>query len=325
MEALLSCVLILLYPIDYLKSAGYIATTTNYIYPVVCLLMIMFYMKCFYHGERIKPYIYPVLMVAVLYATNHDQSAMVLLGGLFLYLVYGIITKIDKRITYHTSVWFGLSAISYVFMFMMPGHIYRMSSTAEMEFWLPQYADWSFFQKIYRGFSTTVANLFFTRVELVIVFCFLLMLLAVNQESLVKKIIGCIPLGLSVLINYAGKERFIVYHDYACSMPELIGPRQNIFPLLISLGMIACILFSIWNCIKSDIDKWMLYMLMLLAAGSREMMGFSATIYASSFRTFTVFLYVLMASALIMLRQMSNDEKNWSCHVGIGAIIILFI
>ena len=44
-DALISCGLILLYPTEYLKSAGYIATTTNYVYPVVCLLVVMFYIK----------------------------------------------------------------------------------------------------------------------------------------------------------------------------------------------------------------------------------------------------------------------------------------
>jgi len=71
-------------------------------------------------------------------------------------------------------------------------------------------------------------------------------------------------------------------------------------------------------------NKLLLTLLLVLSAGTREMMGFTATIYASSYRTFTFFLYALIVCCLILLNELEEDEEHkhlW--YMGIGAIVSL--
>ena len=70
--------------------------------------------------------------------------------------------------------------------------------------------------------------------------------------------------------------------------------------------------------------KLFLTLLLVLAAGTREMMGFTATIYASSYRTFTFFLYAVIICCLIILNELEEkieDKHLW--YMGLGAIAAL--
>ena len=42
-DLLVVCAMILLFPMQYLDSAGHIASSTNYVYPVACLLVITYF------------------------------------------------------------------------------------------------------------------------------------------------------------------------------------------------------------------------------------------------------------------------------------------
>ena len=76
---------------------------------------------------------------------------------------------------------------------------------------------------------------------------------------------------------------------------------------------------------KNRQRKYLVFMLLILAAGSREMMGLSATLYASSFRTFTFFLYATIACCLLILQELKSEKKNYEWYSGLGAIAALAI
>ena len=57
-----------------------------------------------------------------------------------------------------------------------------MHDTHEMEYWLPQFADWSFAKKVLKGYTTTVAYLFYTQVELIAVMTGLLAVLSFKAK-----------------------------------------------------------------------------------------------------------------------------------------------
>ena len=310
---------------NYLNSAGYIASTTNYVYPVACLLVVMYHISLVRNRKRVFWLQYPVTVLCILYITNHDQSAMVLIGGLFLYLVYCIASKEDKSIIASTAFWLALAVICYIFMFAMPGHIYRMTNTSEMERWFPQYADWSFSKKIYHGFSATAANFLFSDVKLFLLISLLLFILALSQNALYKKVIAFIPLAVILLSNYSGTDKFIVFFDYSCGMPDLIPLSKNILPFLTAVISICSLFYTVWSCMKNKQRKYLTLMLLVLAAGSREMMGLSATLYASSFRTFTFFLYAVIACCLLVLQELKSEESPCLWYSGLGAVAALVI
>lgn len=324
-DLLVVCAMILLFPMQYLDSAGHIASSTNYVYPVACLLVITYFVWLISSGKQVRWWQYIITLLCVLYSTNHDQSAMVLIGGLFLYLIYCVISKENKFTIINIAFLLICSVTCCAFMFMIPGHIYRMTSTAEMEYWLPQYADWSFLKKIYHGFSTTVANFLFSDVKLFLLFALLLGVLSLSQDVVYKKIIAFIPLAIMVLVNYIGNEKFVVYYDYSCGMPDLIPLCKSVLPFLVTVISIASIFYTICSCIENRNRKYLILMLLILASGSREMMGLSATLYASSFRTFTFFLYAIIACCLLILQELKDKGTRYLWYLGLGMLAALVV
>lgn len=66
-------------------------------------------------------------------------------------------------------------------------------------------------------------------------------------------------------------------------------------------------------------------MLLILAAGSREMMGLSAILYASSFRTFTFFLYAIIACCLLILQELKDKGTRYLWYLGLGMLAALVV
>ena len=172
---------ICLFPIThYMSSAGYIMTTTNYIYPVIALLFAYEPVVRSLQGRRVRIPLYVISVLGLIYASNQDQSGVVSIGGFFIICVVFLWNwkKEDvassKRIFKLSLIYLALALAAYIYMFTTPGHIERMSSTVEMERWFPQYADWTIADKVYQGVTTTFANIFYQRPTLFLWFCYLM-------------------------------------------------------------------------------------------------------------------------------------------------------
>lgn len=325
-DVLTVCVLILMFSMDYLNSAGYIASSTNYVYTVAGLLVVQYHLLLVRKQERISHLQYPVIVFCILYITNHDQTAVVLIGGLFLYLIYNVIfSPGNKAIIKNNVMWLILSVVCYILMLAIPGHVYRMTNTSEMEFWFPQYADWTLYKKIYHGFSTTVANFLFSNVKLFLLILLLLFILSLSQDKIYKKIIAGIPILTIVLSNYIGADKFILFYSYSCGMPDLRPLSESLIPFCVAVLSVCSIYITIFTCMTDKKRKYLALMLLVLASGSREMMGLSATLYASSFRTFTFFLYSVIACCLLILRELQCGEKSYLWFSSIGAMAAFLI
>lgn len=320
------CVLTLLFPFIYMESAGYIATTGNYLYPLFCVLLITLHLTYVREGRKVSKWVYVSTVLSLIYATNHDQTGIALVAGLLMYFIYLKVTKADQRLTKNTGIIFGSATTLYILNFFIPGHINRMQDTEAMLQWFPEYADWTLLDKIYRGYSTTVANLFFNNVKLFLLFTFLLMLLALKQKCNWVKLIGFLPFGLTLLDDFAYSARFIYYYPYCYQMPDLFPIQANPLPFILTVIALVSIFVTIWKCDISLDNKLLLTMLLVLAAGTREMMGLSFTIFASSFRTFTFFLFAIIACCIVILRIFEEDtEKKPFWYMGIGAMLALLL
>ncbi len=77
-----ACILLFLVPAFYISNAGYIATATNYVY-TSCSMMVILYLYTLITSGKVKKawWGYIIMIPCILYATNHDQSALVLILG----------------------------------------------------------------------------------------------------------------------------------------------------------------------------------------------------------------------------------------------------
>lgn len=324
-HSLVSSGLVLLFPFNYMTSAGYIATSANYLYPILCLLVILLYIKYISEGRKTPKLIYPFVLLAILYATNHDQSAIVILVGLVFYLIYCVVTKQEKRIIFNILGVFIVSVVTYFVYFMLPGHIARMTGGTLGELrWLPEFADWTFWDKVYHGYSTTVANLFYNDVFIFTSFAIILLIASLRQKDPLKMFVGFVPFAGILISHYLGSTQFIAYPERCYGMTELMELRWFILPFILAAVMLICIFAAICFNVKKLENKLLLILLLILGAGTRLMMGFTPTIYASSYRTFTFFLFALIACNLLLLNDLEDDaEHKYLWYMGIGIICSL--
>jgi len=113
---LLACAFVLVYPFYHMASAGYISTTINYLWPLVAGLAALIPLK-----KHAPPREYPLYMLALIYAANLEQMAVIL------FIVYGVFIIKGKTFKSFLSVQAALALACLVFIFTCPGNYARLS------------------------------------------------------------------------------------------------------------------------------------------------------------------------------------------------------
>ena len=315
-DVLITCALVAIFPLSYLGTAGYIATCCNYLYPFTGILLVALQMKDLFAGKTIGAVRHLLLAPVMAYTLNQDQAACILTGGLFLLtLSCAFFRPHNKKLLCYVGAYFLVSAIGYGLMFIMPGHLSRMASTLEMELYLPEYATWSIGQKLYRGYSSTVAQVFFNDTSVCLLFFFLLGILCQEKGTLTHKLLSFLPPVGMLVVELVGAKTFLRFQS---EMPDLrpLSTLNGLVGLLFASGSLVIMVYLLCRCVRGY-PKFLMLGILLLGAGSRLMMGFSATIYASQQRTFTYFLFSLLICSLMLLKEMQTKKSQVFGYVGI--------
>ena len=138
-----------LLPYYEMKTAGFAATVLNYYFPIVLAL---FLCTAIYSNCKLNLLLSFVILITGIFACNHEQCVVVI-------FTFSVLALIKSRpnlnpIALETLV---ISILSLVFILMSPGNSVRMS--LEMQNWMPEFADFSVFEKMYMGVTTTFFNL----------------------------------------------------------------------------------------------------------------------------------------------------------------------
>lgn len=308
-------VLVLLFPIlRYMASAGYIATMTNYIYTMTAMLIGITPVVKKVRKEMVSKKEIVLAALFLIYAENHDQTAMVAMGAFFLtgvlfFAEWKKNASEESRQSFRFCLRFLIYAlIVYVLMYITPGHLYRIQIGDIYPYWLPGYETWPIWEKVWRGVATTFANLFFVQPVVFRVFCGLLIfLLLKNGAKKTAAALGFLLLGTAIL----EPDWFVIYYEYAVGMPDLHEIAYSPLGAIVSLCFFAVLILSVLQIRKADRDLGdRLFLLNILGFGSRFMMGLSSTLYLSSFRTFTAQLFcfiicdVLLAGKILGTMEM---------------------
>lgn len=324
---LITCGLVMAYPLWYLRSAGYIASSTNYLYPLVGILLIACSLKAVCNGQKVPFSRHLLLLPVMAYLLNQDQAACILVGGLLLLWLYvAFIAPKNKAIVRCVAAYFFAALAGYIILFLLPGHLNRMSDSTEMELYLPEYANWNMAKKLYRGFTSTAAVIFFDDTALYILFFFLLFLVSQEKRDLWCRVISTLPLCGFLLVNILGKERFVHYNYIFYVLPEL-NPLSSLGGL-VGLGFSCVCLFSaVFTICKTCTpdSRRLLLSLLILGGGSRLAMGFSPTLYASAQRTFTYLAFAIIACCLVLVQELKAKRSNALYYAGAAGIAITLL
>ena len=207
-----------------------------------------------------------------------------------------------------TLLYLALDGAGLLFMLSSPGHVARSQERGGL-FAVPDYASWTFSDKVLGGISATFANVFFQPLLVFTGLCALLFLAALVINRKVRTIVLTALLLIFAVYEYlTDYDGFVTFHDYSFGLPDLDGSTAAI-ALTAVIGIL--ILAVVWLLFE---DKWeagsLIYSLML-GAGARIIMGFSQTLFGSSFRTFIPMLTMIsLVDGYLLLRIFRKLAKN---------------
>ena len=323
----------MLFPFHLLTSAGWIATTGTYFGPQAFGIMALVPIKRAYDNKKlsIKEMIW--FSLCLIYGANFEQMCIMLL---FLYVVYTVCMIAEKNIRWQVLWFFFLSIASMAFFLTCPGNWSR-SDTENRYF--PTYGMLNFVDKVELATTRTLKWIFIDGTLVTIVFLAILAFVVIKKyKNHGYRLIASLPLAIALLLGpFNDNTKYILpkitklntdvgyYGSINVGARGLgIGLLQVFTFLVLSLLVLIC-LFLINDTIFGLV---MDIALVLVGVGTGAMMGFTATIYASSGRTYSTLVFCVM---LLILHTFYNNRRYFEfkrfdlVYAGYGAIAISFI
>jgi hypothetical protein len=194
---IVASVAMLYFPMEILTSAGYVATSTNYVWTSAALFVVFLGIKKALN-EKIRLYFYVFFTVALIYAGNQEQTVVIelacLVGVLFWYLIKK--DKVPFLILYGNV----LAICSLLFVMTAPGHTKRAAGYSI--FRIPNFPQLDLLDKIYLGITTTIAHFLTWKSTIFIVFSVILICVVwFKREELFFRVLSVCPFIILVFMN----------------------------------------------------------------------------------------------------------------------------
>ncbi|MDO4996914.1 MAG: DUF6056 family protein [Bacilli bacterium] len=311
--------MILIYPLNVMNSAGWAATTVNYMWPLATCLYSLVPIKKIWSKEKIKIIEYPLYILALIFAGNQEQSCCILVGCYILFTIFMIIR--NKKIHPFMVIQTVLSIASLIFILTCPGNYIRNSIEINENF--KDFGMLTFLDKFALGFTSTV-GLIIKNGNLV--FCLLSLIIVVYIFSCYKnklyRIVAVIPLMSLLILNYfrsitntifpfSGELRSIVADEKVMITAANSNNLINLIPIIFSFAIIICLIMSILLIFK-NLKNNIAILVFLVGLSSRLIMGFSPTVFVSGERTMIFFDFAMIIVSLLIWQELQkkNDKLD---------------
>lgn len=291
-ESLLLIAIILLFlPVTLFLSAGWLATSVNYLWPITVGTLIITGLD---KKLTIKRGI--GISLLTLFATNQEQVC----ASLLLFLVGKISVAIFKKKKIHIQSYLvlGFTLINFVIIVLSPGNQSRNTQSIPALF--PEFAQFSMLDKINLGISNTSKVLLVQQNFLMILFLSMLAVgIILTGKLWYMKLLAAVPLvviPINILITTLTNNGYTSqsFSDYLLtkqsssslnSLMELVIQllTDDVSPIwnIIFVVIFICILVSLVYISKN----LSLAYIFMIGLASHTMMGFSPSIFKSGDRT----------------------------------------
>ena len=296
------CLLMLFFPFKIETSTGIVATSVNYVVPVLFALICLNY---FYKIDKInnlkgKKYII-LYILAFLIATDSEQMSLVAFFGFIIYFIYGLYKK--RKINKYIITFFVILILKIIFIFICPGNHLRYY--AEIETWYKEYETFNLIDKINMGIMYSTRVLVSKQI-IIILFGILISFLTFLKSNKQLHRIYAIILGVMIILctinlNIFNEFKMAIFNN---------GPQYSLF-ICIPILMFIMTIFLIMINFKHN--KLIMITIPMLGVLSQMLMCFSPTIYASEYRTGTIMYFsfiILNYFCVIEILDILKDKRK---------------
>lgn len=271
-----------IFPLPELSTAGYIATSITYLWPIGTLAMSLLLLK---HYHNVIANI--IAFCLLFFSFNNEQVAI---AG-FIIAGYYLIKNHHLPLTVYLTLIPNLLLHAFA-----PGNHHR--AILETKNWYSQFHDLNFSQKFDLGTVTTIQHYLFGHNLVIFIFAVALVFAYNKRHPLTSLLPVAMVIGGNILSTVTSRPL------YWCTTHNPYLNHMTIAHLLLGLIFIVACLYLLNN--HHD------YQIILLAGlASRIAIGFSPTIYASATRTFVIcdaLLLYLAAKLLIKHYQVKPQS-----------------
>ena len=304
------CCLFLMYPFTDLSSAGWGATTVNYLWCFGLGMLSFLPLINYEQHKKTNKLVYAISILALIYAGNQEQSCAIILGINILYLINKFMKK--EKLNKYNIVCIIIALISLGIIVCCPGNKVRMIK--ETTRWFPAFAKCNILDKTYLGIVPTMGILLNNKIIIAFFASILLYATIIYSKHSYTKLIATITTTLVFLFSIFKNILIDIFPSFesVVSALQISGPPLELnyascTAFLISVLIILGLIYMMLVVFKR---KNLLPLFILLAGiASRFIIGFSPTIFASSTRT-AIFLYMsIIIVTLFIIYKLYEDKK----------------
>jgi hypothetical protein len=312
---------VLIFPFRTMATAGYLATSISYVWPIALGLVAGYGITKALQRERIRWWQWVIYLAALLYAINQELVNVFMIGLLVFLIAY--VAWVQRRVSWLLVVMLGLSIAQLVYVFTSPGEATRHADET-MTFY-PDFDTTSIFQRLQLGFfpmaSAIMGNQNRTVLAAVLVLCAAVWM---RHRDWFYRAVAAVPVAVMVFVGYSR----IIESFAAIDMSRLTAwgalwgrdsmirvanydTLRDYVPLVIfgiaflCIGLAAYLVFD-----DRPALGWLAAAILFLGFLTRIAMGFTPTAIGSGTRSFAFFYFALLAVLGLAANRMVHERPR---------------
>ena len=324
-------VLILLYPFIDMRSAGWVATTVNYLWPLALGCASFVLLDKLYHNEKLNLMSILFFMICELFSTNFETFSV------FYFIVLTFVNVLMFLEHKHTIKSHVLISIQYVIsignIFLAlscPGNWHR--NAIETTRWMRDYPTLTMADKLMLGIEDTMSKLIQSNILFLIFTLVLFLIVLKKKTTVIKTVVASVPFFSVLFITLLSpfSEAYFKFYKLLFAGPVNVTSMNynSLFPYAAFIFFVVIVVIIVLLLLNygKDIKSSMFIVCIFLAGfATRVVMGFSPTLYASSIRTF-IFLDFAIIYCIVRLvddNELYVYDKKYEKYINIFTVLFI--
>lgn len=297
----------LIYPTMIIVDAGFIATTVNYLWPITFAVINILVFQKLYGGQRFN-LIYLGTIPLLLYSLNMEMMSAVLT---FVFVLGCALMIYNKKIRVFPFIQalISIGGLLVAYLGNINGDNSRM--VREIGRYFPRYGELNIIEKLELGFSSTfycmTMKLSFASVAFIAFTVFLAFTVFKVSKNICLRISALFPCVFAVIFSVISvtpfsNSDFVAFFTGGMQNYKMSKAVYsfNVIPDIIFLIIAVCVLITIAFLFKDKLEVLKAFLLLGTGLGTRLIMGFSPTVWASGYRTFAIFIITMIIVAVMI-------------------------